>query len=297
MKRNISDIENYRSIVNRPLILDGAVGSLLQQKGINDKDLWTSKANVTESNKVIEIHKSYIKSGAEIITTNTFRTNPLAFQKSNLNYNYRDFIKQSVNLAVDAVQDKKIFIAASNSPAEDCYQLDRRLNKKVLLDNHQKHISELWNTGKVNFILNETLGHFDEIKIICEFCSLNNIPFVVSLFTMDGKTILSGESIIDTVKFVQEYNPICVSFNCIFPKIFKLILISLDLNFQNAFYLNCGSGSFEDDKIQCGISPQNYLDEINKYVNNNTVFVGSCCGSTPEHTKLLRNYFDKKNRN
>jgi len=65
--------------INRPLLLDGAMGSLLQQKGVKSEgELWTSVANLKIPELVFTIHDSYIKAGADIITTNTFRTNPLA---------------------------------------------------------------------------------------------------------------------------------------------------------------------------------------------------------------------------
>ncbi|MFA8344110.1 MAG: homocysteine S-methyltransferase family protein [Rhodothermaceae bacterium] len=295
MKKKISDIKSFRKTVNRPLILDGAVGSLLQQQGINDKDLWTSRANITEQKKVKSVHKLYVEAGADIITTNTFRTNPIAFKSAKLDYNYAEFIKQSVNLAADVIGNKNVFIAASNSPAEDCYQTERTLSSKSLIENHHKHITELWNTGKVDFILNETFGFYDEIKIVCEFCHCNKIPFIISLFTKNGETILSGEPISEVTKFIKTFEPMAVSFNCIFPETFEKIYFSLDLDCENSFYLNCGSGNFEDEDIECGISPEKYLEVIKPFANENTLFVGSCCGSTPEHTKLLRNYFDKQN--
>ena len=59
--------------MKRPLILDGAMGSLLQQHGVpRDEHLWMSLANITHPDAVTELHKQYIKAGADIIKTNTF---------------------------------------------------------------------------------------------------------------------------------------------------------------------------------------------------------------------------------
>ena len=71
------DITSFIRNSNKPLILDGAMGSLLQQKGIPfDEYLWTAKANISNPNLVKDIHENYISAGADIISTNTFRTNP-----------------------------------------------------------------------------------------------------------------------------------------------------------------------------------------------------------------------------
>ena len=62
--------------IKRPLILDGATGSILQKRiGIDKSPLWTSEYNITYPEEVLRLHSEYIESGADIITTNTFRTN------------------------------------------------------------------------------------------------------------------------------------------------------------------------------------------------------------------------------
>src|SRR5664279_3049348 len=118
----------------RPLILDGAMGSLLQQNGVpRDEHLWMSLANLTHPEKVIELHRQYINAGADIITTNTFRTNPYAIKEYSLkekecNPGLNTFVEKSVELTRKAVQGTPVLIAGSNPPAEDCYQTNTNLN-------------------------------------------------------------------------------------------------------------------------------------------------------------------------
>src|ERR1017187_7612228 len=74
--------------MKRPLILDGAMGSLLQQHGVpRDESLWMSLANITHPEIVTELHRQYIEAGSDIITTNTFRTNPVAIGEYSSNEN------------------------------------------------------------------------------------------------------------------------------------------------------------------------------------------------------------------
>jgi len=62
--------------LGRPLILDGAMGSLLQENNVPvDNHLWMSKAILENPDIIKNIYADYIKCGADIITTNTFRTN------------------------------------------------------------------------------------------------------------------------------------------------------------------------------------------------------------------------------
>jgi S-methylmethionine-dependent homocysteine/selenocysteine methylase len=296
--KKLKNIIQFQNEVNRPLVLDGAIGSLLQQRNIEiHKILWSSYANIVAPEKVVEVHREYITAGADIITTNTFRSNPTAYNKSSLNISNSEFVKRGVELALESKDgNEKIFVAGSNPPAEDSYQAFRKISKNEIILNHKNHINMLWNSG-VDFILNETQSHFDEIKIICEHCNANKIPFMISLFvTADGK-LLSGELLKDVLKFIVGYNPIAVGVNCIYPKVFNGIIQNIELSTRWGFYLNCGSGFYNDEEIFEGVTSTDYINIVDREYNNEPFFIGSCCGSTPAHTKAIKEFVIGKNRN
>ena len=280
--------------IKKPLLLDGAIGAYLTSDGIEwDEHLWSSYANITHPDKVIALHKAYINSGADIITTNTFRTNPVSVKNSKRSISIEDFVKKSVELAnLAALGQANILIAGSNAPAEDCYQSLRSINSKELEENHKTHIELLYKSG-CDFILNETQSHMDEIRIICEFCSESKIPYILSLFITGSNKILSGEDVTSVIDYIFKYEPLAIGINCVFPSIFEKYTSKNVPNYPWGFYLNCGSGNLTDKNISCGISPLDYSDLMRKYINKHTKFLGSCCGSIPEHTKLLRNLIDE----
>ena len=283
--------------ISRPLILDGAMGSMLQQAGIKSSgSLWMSYVNLKHPEKVFNIHKQYISAGADIITTNTFRTNPAAVEYSREKINFQRFVKESVKFAVEAASGLPILIAGSNAPAEDCYKVKRDLSKKKLEANHKGHISLLMEAG-CHFVLNETQSHFDEIKIICDFCSRNEIPYLVSFFVDEKLKLLSGEKLSEVIKFVLDYNPLAVGINCIKEKTFFSYFNRNSLKFNWGAYLNCGSGGFTDDNISCGVSPEQYKLSVEKMLRKKPSFIGSCCGSTPKHIKMIKELLDGKTRN
>lgn len=274
-------------------MLDGAMGSLLQQKGIKSEGkFWTAKANLLNENLVYQIHLDYINAGADIITTNTFRTNPNAFSSSNKS-EFKEIVKAAVSIAKKAAAGKNVLIAASNAPAEDCYQVDRKISKKDLEFNHKKHIDELMK-NECDFILNETQSHFDEIKIICDYCSENKIPFVLSLFITEKLRVLSGEKVQEVIKFILDRNPLAIGFNCIIPNVFENLYNKIKLNFNWGVYLNLGGENYLLEKIQVSYSPATYSKIIAEYLNKNPSFVGGCCGSNPNHIKKLRQMLDGK---
>lgn len=282
--------------VNRPLLLDGAMGSLLQQKGVKSEgELWTSLANLKNPELVFNIHRSYIKAGADIITTNTFRTNPAAVNKKS-KIKFENFVRASVQIAKEAADGYNLMIAGSNAPAEDCYQIERKISKKELELNHKKHIDELMK-NECDFVLNETQSHFDEIKIICDYCYSNNIPFVLSLLVNYNLTLLSGEKVLEVIKYILDRNPLCIGFNCIVPMIFDKLFTKLNLNSNWGFYLNLGYGNYHNKKMVTAFSPEAYAKIVCSYLNMQPSFVGGCCGSNPNHIKKLRYLLDGKINN
>ncbi len=275
-----------------PLILDGAMGSMLQQKGFTaNPDLWMSELNITNPDIIFEIHKEYISAGADIITTNTFRTNPEAFKGAGYPFNSK-YVKEAVKIAKNAAENTKVIIAGSNPPAEDCYQRERKINYNLLKKNHFNHIDLLVDTG-VDFILNETQNHFDEIKIICEYCSSNNIPYMVSFYFDENLTIFSGEQINYVVEYAMDQNPLAIGFNCVAPTLFKRVLHNLKPNSNWGFYLNCGSGNPEDENIKCGVDPTEYVEIVNEAIKYQPSFVGACCGSNPNHIREIKRMYEK----
>ncbi|MDH7605203.1 MAG: homocysteine S-methyltransferase family protein [Melioribacter sp.] len=287
MKEKINLIDLYNQL-KRPLILDGAMGSLLIEKGIkNHPVLWTSLSNLENPGTVKSIHLEYINSGADIITTNTFRTNPISVKKSNENIDIYEFVKSAIQLAKDARNYKKIIIAGSNAPAEDCYQKERTISKSELEYNHKTHIKILWDNS-VDIIWNETQSHMDEIEIICKYCSDNNIPFIVSLFFDDNLKILSGENLVDVVNYINSHDAIAVGFNCVKPETFFKYIEKYSLPERWGFYFNCGAGNYSDEFITCGITPKHYAKITKQLLPFNPIFIGSCCGSNPEHTKAIK---------
>jgi homocysteine S-methyltransferase len=278
----------------RPLILDGAMGSLLQQEGFQSSGAsWMTEVNERNPEKIAQIHKEYIDAGADIITTNTFRTNPAALDERGAN-NVSEYVKNAVKLAEQSVGSSSVIIAGSNPPAEDCYQSERSMDNKTLELNHHNHIDILIDSG-VDFILNETFSHLDEIILVCEYCSAKSIPYIMSLYLNDELFLLSGETLEYTVNLIMEHNPLAIGLNCISPEHFEKAFNKMDAKYNWGFYLNCGFDEHKADDITCRVAPNKYGEIIKKYLEYQPSFVGACCGSSPEHIKTIKIILEEMN--
>ena len=282
-----SEIFKEAKVKHKPLILDGAMGSLLQQNGFeNNIKTWMTNVNRISPDTIVSIHSEYIKAGADIITTNPVAVNNDC-QRS------KEEVKRAIELAKSAKSDSETLIAGSNAPAEDCYQKERRVSKELLEINHCNHIDFLID-NEVDFILNETQSHWDEIEIICKHCYKNSIPFVISLYFKDDLTLLSGEAITDAINLIMDNGALAAGFNCIAPNIYSKLIARKILPETWGFYLNCGSGNPEDEIIECGISPETYLKSVEESLAFSPSFIGACCGSGFEHIKKIKEFLDGK---
>ena len=283
--------------VNRPLILDGAMGSLLTERNLPiDEILWSSALNITHPDAIQKIHEEYIDAGAEIITTNTFRTNPAAVSKSALKIKNEELVRLSVSIAMNARARKNILIAGSNAPAEECYQKERTISTDELKNNHHSHISWLWESGS-DIIWNETQSHLDEIIIISKFCSENSIPYVISLYFDSYLRLLSGERVVEVFDRISEYSPDAIGFNCMKSNMLSKFIENYSLPVNWGFYLNCCVGERESNFSVCGLEPADYIKEIKPLLDLKPFFAGACCGSNPSHTIAIKDLFNEIYRN
>jgi len=277
----------------KPLILDGAMGSLLQQMGFKpDSNIWMTPLNSSLPEIIKSVHRLYIESGADIITTNTFRTNPSALSKVGI-HNSAPFVKEAVDLVKETVKGFPIYIAGANAPAEDSYQKVRKLNYNQLEANHKNHI-DLLIENDVHFILNETQSHFDEIKIICKYCHSIDIPYIVSILFDEDLNIISGESVEYILKFILEHEPLAIGFNCIAPRLLEYLMEELEIGFNWGFYLNCAGEDYFKKRIDTVVDSIQYVKIIEKYIKFNPSFIGACCGSTSAHIKAIKKFLSEK---
>ena len=79
---------------NDTIILDGAIGAELEKKGAKmHKDLWCGTCSVESPDLVKKVHEDYILAGADIITTNTYATTPIAMKQYGFNDQINEYIK------------------------------------------------------------------------------------------------------------------------------------------------------------------------------------------------------------
>ena len=100
-------------IKNNIVLFDGAMGTMLQRKGLKLGEN-PEVFGIENHDKLIEIHREYIDSGVDVITTNTFGANELKLSRTN--YSVEEVIERSVSIAKKAIGSKNIYVAQDIGP-------------------------------------------------------------------------------------------------------------------------------------------------------------------------------------
>ena len=294
----------FLSSLSQPnkLILDGATGTELNRRGVDTGlPLWSANALMNERDAKIlqEIHEDYLRAGADIITTNTFRTHRRALAPSGNADRALELTRRAVDIARAAIanvkSDSPKFVAGSISTLEDCYRPDLVPPDDELRAEHSERIHHLVECG-VDLILIETINTIREAVIMAKLATITGTPVVVSFVCdRDGK-LLSGETLTEAANQLLPLGICAIGVNCgptpnLAKPLYELQVACLDAitsghHFPLIAYGNIG---YADDEVGWvntdSEDPKNYSGHAIRWPAK---IIGGCCGTTPEHIAQLK---------
>lgn len=276
------------------LLLDGALGTELFRRGIDTRlPVWSAHALATNPEVVREIHQDYIRAGAEIITTDTFRTTTRALGKKGLANRARELTFLAVEEAKEArAQTAKhpVWIAGSVAPLEDCYEPNLVPDFKTAFREHSEFVEWLVEAG-VDLILIETMNSVDEAKAAAMAACRVNLPFFVSFTCAPGGRIYGGEEIEQAVQAVLPLHPSALLINCT-PSAdvsAALCLLVQASQLPAGAYANIGKPEpVFGWEFTHEVDIPRYTDYAKEWVDCGAKIIGGCCGTTPEYIAALK---------
>ena len=204
--------------MKKPLLLDGAMGTELINRGIKlPLPIWSADANLTHPEVVKGIHSDYIKAGVDIITTNTFRTTTWTYRKAGYtSVRARERAKDSIYKAVECAQStsgESVKVAGSITTLEDCYSPEKFPGKTAAEDSYGETTEWMADAG-LNFILFETMGNIREINIALKTARYFDNEVGLSLIMKNGDHILDGTPIEDVISLINGFEIDYLLNNC-----------------------------------------------------------------------------------
>jgi homocysteine S-methyltransferase len=272
-------------------IMDGAMGTELERRGYQTTlPLWSGLANRDAGQLISEIHADYVSAGADIITTNTFRTTRYTLGKGQHADQFQDLTRQAVELAYLATEDahRDILVAGSLAPLEDCYTPSLVPPLDQIHDAYNEQIS-LLHDCRVDFILIETMINMDEVMIACAVCRSLNIPFMLS-FTIDNGCLLDGTPLDILIPTIAATEPLAMLLNCRpADEVTKGLNVLLACTESMVGAYGNGPGAPDPEtgwQIEEG-GVEAYAKAAKAWYEIGARVIGGCCGTTPTHIKAI----------
>ena len=283
----------------RILILDGAMGTMLQHKGLQGN---SESFNLTNPKTIGEIHNEYVEAGADIITANSFSANNISQSEYNLSEKAGQMAEAAARIARKAADEapRKIWVAGSVGPTSKSLSLAQNINDPVfrpysfdgMAEAFEEQIRGLINGG-VDLLLFETcfdalntkaalyaLGHIPEAK---------DIPVMISASMSDksGRT-LTGQTMEAFYRSIQHCNPLSFGLNCSLGAEEMIPLIAEVASFATCAVSCYPNAGLPNEMGEYDETPSQMAESVRKMALAGSVnIVGGCCGTTPEHIKAV----------
>jgi S-methylmethionine-dependent homocysteine/selenocysteine methylase len=265
------------------IVMDGATGTELGRRGIDTRTALFSAAALLDAAGVTtlrDVHRDYVKSGAEVITANTFRTNP---RKAGARW--RELTALAVQVAKASGARR---VAGSMAPVEDCYLPDLRPPAGVAAREHRQMAQALAEAG-CDLLLVETVAAADEGLAAVEAAKAAGLPVWVSAMAMPDGRMRSGDDLAAFFREARAAGASAALINCV-P------CDGVDLGLAAA----AGSGLPFGGYAHMGevdpaagwpeapvLSPAEYAGRVARWLERGASIAGGCCGTTPDHVAAL----------
>src|SRR3989440_1914983 len=287
----------------RPLLCDGAMGSLLYARGITYEKCFDA-LNLSQPELISSIHREYINAGAQIIETNSFGANRAKLEAYNLEGQVRDINRSAVRLAREAreVSGQPVFVAGAVGPTGRPLQAPDEHRLSELRAIFREQIEALLEGGADLLIL-ETFSSLAELRqAVLAAQEVGGLPIVAQMsFYEDGHT-LSGQSAARVATVLSDLGVDVMGANCsvgpaaTFDALQEMITqIKQQQNDRTPLFSaqpNAGLPTRIDNRFFYVATPDYFSDYALRFVKAGVHLIGGCCGTTPRHIAAMRAALD-----
>ena len=279
------------------LVSDGAIGSLLFEKGLNPGDC-PERFNLKHPEVLAEIAQAYLQAGADIIQTNTFGASPLKLSDYNLDDKTEEINQTAVEI-IKQVVDSKALVSGSIGPTGKMLLPYGDIEPAAMKENYKRQIDILIESG-VDLLCIETMTDLNEAVIAIQSAReiSQNIP-IISTMTFDvipqGCVTIMGNRIPEVCAKLEEVGANVIGSNC-GNGTKNMITIAKEFiaNTQLPVIIqsNAGIPAIIDDQVVYQETPEEFADFTKILLELGVSIIGGCCGTTPDHIRAIRQIVD-----
>lgn len=278
------------ALKSKRLFFDGGMGSLLQEKGLKPGE-FPETWNILHPETIEEIHRNYLKAGADILTTNTFGVNRFKFKKED-GYSVEEIVMAAVALAKRAAAaEGHGYVALDMGPTGKLLAPYGDLDFEAACDAYKEVVRAGAEAG-VDLILIETMGDCYELKAaVLAAKEASKLPVFASV-TLDEKgKMLTGGDVESVTALLEGLGVDAIGLNCglgpiqLYPYVQRMCAVASVPVFVNP---NAGLPRNENGKTVYDISSDAFAKAMGEIASAGASILGGCCGTTPEHIKKMK---------
>ena len=291
-------------------ILDGGMGRELERRGAPFRQPeWSALAMMEAPEIVKEVHKDFIRSGAQVITTNSYALVPFHIGAERFKSRGRALAAAAGRVARQAVADtgSNTRIAGSIPPLfgsyrADLYQPDRVAEIATPLIEGLAPYVDLW-LCETQSLLAEALS----VRALIDRLDEQKKPVWIS-FTLEDEEVVSepllrsGEPVVDAVQALAGRDVAALLFNCCQPEVIGAAIraardtlagisgAAMQIGaYGNAFAPQPKDATANEglDAVRADLTPERYLHWAKQWRQQGATLIGGCCGIGPAHIALL----------
>ncbi|MEA3346248.1 MAG: homocysteine S-methyltransferase family protein [Chloroflexota bacterium] len=270
------------------LIFDGAIGTMLQQAGLGSGDvaeLW----NIERPETVKEVHRGYKAAGADLFTTNSFQGSPISLAAKGLGDRTFELNFAAARLAREVAGDD-VIVAGSMGPTGQFLEPLGTLSYEEVMRAFAQQAEALVEGG-VDILLVETMSDLEEAKAAVEGALTTGKPAVSTMaFDLQGRTMM-GVSAEQAARELSTTGVVALGANCgDGPEVIRAALEQMHPLLPDSPLIarpNAGLPELVDGVPTWSSGPDDLAAYVPLYLELGARIIGSCCGSTPDHTRAI----------
>ena len=283
-------VEFRKALESGALVADGAMGTMLYDKGVFINRCF-DELNLSQPSTVKEIHEAYIKAGAQILETNTFGGNRVRLAAFGMAEKLIDINQAGVRIARDAAKDIG-FVAGAVGPLGVRIEPLGPITFSEARDIFRQQIQVLIDEG-VDLLVMETFGRLEELReaiFAAREVAGPEIVIVAQVTIDDHGHLLDGTDTETFTRQLDEWPADVLGLNCsVGPKV-ALETIEKMMSFSHKPFSampNAGYPVTVEGRQMYLCSPEYMSQYARRFLWAGVKIIGGCCGTTPEHIKLL----------
>jgi methionine synthase / methylenetetrahydrofolate reductase(NADPH) len=274
-----------------PVLCDGAMGTLLYSKGIFINRCY-DELNVSQPDLIRGLHHDYLQAGAEVIETNTFGGNAYRLARHSMADRVHEINLAGARVAREAAKSFDVWVAGSVGPLgiriEPLGKTSFEEARKAFRDQVTALIE-----GGVDILILETFGYLEELHqaMLAVRDVSSTIPLVAQVTIDEDGNCLDGSTPEQFAPRLAEWGADVIGCNCSVGPVAMLEAMerlhdvtSLPLAAQP----NAGIPRSVEGRNIYLCSPEYMASYARKFVSAGVRLVGGCCGTTPDHTRIMK---------